>query len=84
MSGKKSRQQLFSCVLDDPNPSGEMIESEEELVDKVLKEGLKLKNRCKYLTKQVEIIYSLTNSHTYFLALIALLLIHLFTDLLAV
>jgi hypothetical protein len=52
MSGKKSRQQLFSCVLDDPNPSGERIQSEEELVDKVLKEGLKLKNKCKLLTKQ--------------------------------
>ncbi len=75
MSGKKSRQQLFSCVLDDPNPSGEMIESEEELVDKVLKEGLKLKNRCKYLTKQVTIVYSFIYSH---------LLIHLLAHLLTV
>ena len=48
MSGK-----LFSCVLDDAGPGITTSENEDEVVDKVLREGLRLKKKCKQLQQQL-------------------------------
>jgi hypothetical protein len=56
---------MFSCILDDYNQIAEEKkykqrqerQQEEQLIDKVLNEGLKLKKKCKSLSRLLAGIY---------------------------